>query len=103
MPWIASLLAVDLKGSCAFASKSAAQLLGYQPYELIGKDIRELLPSSSNRDWVYAEQERTSPDTVQPDAGVLMTTERLARRDATQVAVELSRAPLIMGEQLSEQ
>src|SRR6266850_407729 len=96
----ASLLAVDLKGCCAFASKSAAQLLGYQSYELTGKDISELLPSSSDRDWAYAGQEWSLPGNVQPDVGALMTTETLTRQDATQVPVELCRAPLIIGEQV---
>lgn len=96
----ANLLAVDLKGCCAFASNSAAHLLGYQSYELTGKDIRELLPSSSDGDWSYAEQKWIEPGTVQSDMGALLTTETLSRRDATQVPVELCRAPLIMGEEI---
>lgn len=96
----ASLLAVDLNGRCAFASKSAAQLLSYQSYELVGKDIRELVPSSNDGDWAYAEREWTSPGTLNAEMGALLTTETLSRRDATQVPVELSRAPLIVGEQI---
>jgi PAS domain S-box-containing protein len=96
----ANLLAVDLKGYCAFASTSAAQLLGYQSYELTGKDIRELLPSSNDGDWAYAEEEWTESDGVKPDMGALLTTETLSRRDATQVPVELCRAPLIMGKEI---
>jgi len=96
----ASLLAVDLNGCCAFASQSAAQLLGYQSYELIGKDIRELAPSSKDGDWTYAEQQWTETGTLKAEMGALLTTETLARRDATQVPVEISRAPLIVGEQI---
>jgi PAS domain S-box-containing protein len=96
----ANLLAVDLKGCCAFASNAAAQLLGYQSYELMGKDIRELLPSSSDGDWSYAEQKWIEPGSLKSDTGALMTTETLSRRDASQVPVELCRAPLIMGEEI---
>src|SRR6266542_3497633 len=96
----ASLLAVDLNGCCAFASKSAAQLLGYQPYELAGKHIGELLLSGNEGDWTYSAQRSAGAVTVKSDAGALMTTETLSRRDAGQVPVELCRAPLIVGEQI---
>src|SRR6266496_3810879 len=95
----ASLLAVDLNGHCAFASKSAAQLLGYQSYELVGKDFSELAPSN-DADWAYAEQQSTKSGALKAEMGALMTTETLLRRDATQVPVELCRAPLIVGEQI---
>ena len=96
----ASLFAVDLNGRCAFASKSAAQLLSYQSYELVGKDIRELVPSSIEDDWRYAEQKWTEPGILKAKMGVLLTTETLSRRDNTHVPVELSRVPLIVGEQI---
>jgi PAS domain S-box-containing protein len=96
----ASLLAVDLNGRCVFASKSAAQLLSYQSCELVGKDIRELVPSSNDVDWAYADQKWTEPGTLKAEMGSLLTTETLSRRDATQVPVELSRVPLIVGEQI---
>ena len=94
----ADLLAVDLKGCCAFASNSAAQLLGYHSYELTGKDIRELLPSSNQSDWAYSEW--TEPGTVKAEMGTLLTTDKLTRRDKTELPVELSRAPLIVGQQI---
>ena len=96
----ASLLAVDLNGRCAFASKSAAQLLGYQSYDLVGKDIRELTHSSNDGDWTYAEQQWSEPGTLKAEMGALLTTETLSRRDATQVPVELCQAPLSVGEQI---
>jgi PAS domain S-box-containing protein len=96
----ASMLVVDLKGCCAFASKSAAELMGYQAYELAGRDVHEFLPSSSTGDWAYAEQELAATGTAKHDLGALMTSGTLSRRDATEVPVELSRAPLLVGEQI---
>ncbi len=95
----ANLLAVDLDGRCAFVSRSAAQLLGYQSHELIGRDIRALAPSTEEN-WAYPELETADQLVTRALMGDLLTTETLYRRDATPIPVEFCRAPLIVSEQI---
>ena len=93
----ANLFAVDLLGRCAFVSKSAARLLGYQSHELVGKEIGELTDSSNDGNWSYATQEW--PD-LKADKHALLTNETMRRRDGTPLPVESSYAPLIVAEQV---
>jgi PAS domain S-box-containing protein len=92
----ANMLAVDLYGRCAFVSKLASQLLGYQSHELVGKGIDELTNSSNVAAWSCAEQ-GSCPN---PDANNLLNIETMLRRDGTAVPVKFSPAPLIVGEQV---
>jgi PAS domain S-box-containing protein len=93
----ASMFAVDRLGRCAFVSKSAAQLLGYQAHELVGTEIGELIDSNNNSNWSYANQEW--PDLKADRSQTLLTNEMMRRRDGTPLPVESSYASLIVGEQ----
>jgi PAS domain S-box-containing protein len=93
----ANLFAVDLLGRCAFVSKSAARLLGYQSHELVGKEIGELTDSSNGANWSYATQKW--PD-LNAEKHPLLTNETMRRRDGTPLPVESSYAPLIVAEQV---
>jgi PAS domain S-box-containing protein len=93
----ASMFAVDLLGRCAFVSKSAARLLGYQSHELVGKEIGGLTDSSTGVNWSYAKQE--GPD-LKAGKHSLLTNETMRRRDGNPLPVESSYAPLIVGEQV---
>jgi len=93
----ASMFAVDRQGRCAFVSKSAAQLLGYQAHELVGREIGELT-DSNNSNWSYANQEW--PDLNADGRQALLTNETMRRRDGTPLPVESSYASLIVGEQV---
>jgi len=95
----ANLLAVDLDGRCAFVSRSAAQLLGYQSHELIGRDIRALAPSTEEKLGLSGVGDGR-PTRYEGPHGDLLTTETLYRRDATPIPVEFCRAPLIVSEQI---
>jgi len=92
----ANMFAVDLLGRCAFVSKSASRLLGYQSHELVGKEIRELADSSNHANWSYANQEWTD---LKPEKHAL-TNETMRRRDGSPLPVESSYAPLIVAEQV---
>jgi PAS domain S-box-containing protein len=94
----ASMFAVDHKGRCAFVSKSAADLLGYQAHELVGKEIVELTDSNSDANWSYANQEW--PELKGEHKRALLSNETMRRRDGTALPVESSYAPLIVGEQV---
>lgn len=94
----ASMFAVDRQGRCAFVSKSAADLLGYQAHELVGKEIAELTDSNGDSKWSYANQEW--PELKGEPTRALLSNETMRRRDGTSLPVESSYAPLIVGEQV---
>jgi PAS domain S-box-containing protein len=93
----ANMFAVDLQGRCAFVSKSAARLLGYQSHELLGKEIGTLTDPSNDAGWSYSNQEWLD---LKADKHALLTNGTMRRRDGAPVPVESSYAPLIVGEQV---
>jgi PAS domain S-box-containing protein len=90
----ANMFVVDLSGRCAFLSKSAAELLGYQSHEFDGRDIAELMNSSNRMDWSHTKN--SWPHARDKDS--FLTIETMRRRDGTTVPVGFSRAPLVVGE-----
>ena len=90
----ANMLAVDQNKRCAFVSKSTAQLLGYQPHELVGKDVQELA-GFRDLDCMFSDE----PDRLKNKKSVLCSG-TLQRRDGSSVPVDLSRAPLVIAEQV---
>jgi PAS domain S-box-containing protein len=90
----ATIFAVDLHGRCMFISKSAAELLGYSPQDLIGHDLYEMtrLPEQGARDSRGFSLTQGVPGDVQ--------IESLAKRNGTPIFVELSSAPMFLDETL---
>ncbi len=93
----ANMFAVDFSGRCAFVSKSAAELLGYQSHELVGQGIAELMNSNKSAGWTYSKKEWPR---LKADKNAFLTIETMRRRDGTLVPVQFSRAPLIVNEQI---
>jgi len=91
----ANMFAVDLNGRCAFASKSAAELLGYQSHELIGKEICDLMHCPDDGGASSSLPDPLGTLGMKPENGV--TT--MWRRDESPIPIQFSCVPLIVGEQ----
>jgi|GEM_PF-325927 len=94
----ANMLAIDSDGRCAFVSKSAARLLGYRPYELIGKKFKDLTQSPKGDDLNYSGQ-WARPDLDRTEKNPISMIETLWCRDRTFLPVKLSISPMIVGKQ----
>jgi len=90
----AAIFALDLQGRCMFISKSAAELLGYSPSDLIGHDLYEM-----TRLHGHSAQANLSFSLTQGVPGDPQT-ETLAKRNGTPILVELSAAPMFLNDML---
>ena len=90
----AEIFAIDLQGRCMFISKSAAELLGYSPPDLIGHDLYEM-----TRLHGHPGQAALGYSLTQGGPGNRQT-EPLAKRNGTPIIVELAGAPMFLNEKL---
>ena len=90
----AAIFALDLQGRCLFISKSAAELLGYNPADLIGHDLYELTRLHGHPGQASLSYSLTQGVPADPQ------TETLARRNGTPIIVELSGAPMFLDDML---
>ncbi len=90
----AAIFALDLQGRCMFISKSAAELLGYSPEDLIGHDLYEMTRLHGDPGQASLSYSLTQGAPADPQ------TETLARRNGTPILVELSGAPMFLNEML---
>ena len=90
----AAIFALDLQGRCLFISKSAAELLGYSPADLIGHDLYEITRLHGHPAQASLNCSLTQGVPADPQ------TETLAKRNGTPILVELSGAPMFLNEML---
>lgn len=90
----ATIFALDLQGHCMFISKSAAELLGYSPSELIGHDLYEMTRLHGHPGQTSLSYSLTQGIPGHPQ------TETLAKRNGMPIIVELSSSPMFLDDML---
>jgi len=93
-----AIVIVDEGGSILFASRRVTSLCGYQPEEIVGKDIECLLPERFRHAHLghrrnYTRNARPRPMGIELDLYAL-------RKDGTELPVEISLSPIRDGERL---
>ncbi len=86
---------VDLQGTCTFLNRSAAQMLGYAPEELLGKDMHEICHHSHKAGAPYPTEACPIYQAFREERGVRVDDEVFWRRDGSSFPVEYSSSPII--------
>jgi len=91
---VGGVCGVDRQGRCTFINRAGAALLGYQPNELLGRDLHGLVHHS------YADGSPCSGDecpiyhAYQSEQGCLIECDVLWRRDGTSFPAEMASSPV---------
>jgi PAS domain S-box-containing protein len=88
---------IDSEGRCTFINKTAAQLFGYKPYELLGKPMHELVHHHRADGTPYPLEECLTYSAFRTGQGRHVEDEVFWRRDNTAFPVAYSSYPLIEG------
>ena len=86
---------IDRWGRCTFANRSAAQMLGYRPDELLGERMHQLVHHTRGDGSPYPQEECPIYRAFGENRGVRVDTEVLWRRDGTPIPVEYSSHPIV--------
>ena len=86
---------IDTEGRCTFVNRAAAATLGYEPDELVGKNLHQLIHHSHDDGSSYPAAECPSHRTVESGEPHRVDDEVLWRKDGTAVPVEYSSQPLV--------
>jgi PAS domain S-box-containing protein len=86
---------IDLQGTCTFINRSAAQMLGYDPEELLGKHMHETYHHSHEDGSPYPVEECPIYQTLREEQGVRVDDEVFWRRDGSSFPVEYSSYPVV--------
>jgi PAS domain S-box-containing protein len=89
---------IDLQGRCTFINKAAAQMLGYQPEEVMGKDMHVLIHHSHTDGSSYPSSECPIFRSFQKGQSCRIDNEVLWRRDGRAFAAEYSSYPILDSE-----
>ena len=86
---------VDLQGTCTFLNRSAAEMLGYAPEELLGKNMHEICHHSRNDGSPYPIEECPTYEAFREERGVRVDDEVFWRRNGSSFPVEYSSYPVV--------
>ena len=86
---------IDRLGRCTFANRSAAQMLGYRPDELLGERMHQLVHHTRRDGSPYPQEECPIYQAFGENRGVRIDSEVLWRRDGTPIPVEYSSHPIV--------
>ena len=86
---------IDRQGRCTFVNRSAAEMLGYRPDELLGERMHQLVHHTRIDGSPYPEEECPIYRAFEENRGTRVDSEVLWRRDETPIAVEYSSYPII--------
>jgi PAS domain S-box-containing protein len=92
------IYAIDGQGRCTFINKSAARLLGYEPREVLGKNVHELIHHYRPDGSPYPEAECPILRAYRQGRGIEQAADVFWRRDGTSFPVEFSSDPLCEGD-----
>jgi two-component system CheB/CheR fusion protein len=82
------ILIVDRRGKVVFANRTAKQMFGYDPGELVGRSIDELLPEQLRR--VHEEHRRLFHEAPQPRPMLKGRTVSGRRKDGAEIPIEVA-------------
>ncbi len=86
---------IDRCGRCTFANRSAAQMLGYRPDELLGEKMHRLIHHTRADGSPYPEEQCPIYRAFGENRGVRVDSEVLWRRDGIPIPVEYSSYPIV--------
>jgi two-component system sensor histidine kinase/response regulator len=85
---------MDLAGRCTFINPAGAALLGYEPADLLGKNMHETMHHSRPDGSPYMEEECPIDRDMRAGTGTRVDGEVLWRRDGTPFPAEYSSSPI---------
>src|SRR5687767_3830680 len=85
---------MDLAGRCTFINPAGAALLGYQPDDLLGKNMHETMHHSRPDGSPYPDEECPINREIRAGTGARVDDEVLWRRDGTPFPAEYSSSPI---------
>ncbi len=88
------LFGVDLQGYCTFINQGGAQMLGYAPADIIGRNIHALIHHSRPGGAPYLESDCPISQTVQSGRAARSDVDLFWRRDGSSFLAEYSSAPI---------
>jgi PAS domain S-box-containing protein len=91
---VGGLCGVDRQGRCTFINRAGAELLGYQPDELLGRDLHELVHHSYEDGSPYPGDACPIYLATQAGQGCQVDDEVLWRRDGTSFLSEIASRPV---------
>jgi PAS domain S-box-containing protein len=91
---------IDLQGTCTFANRAAARMLGYEPEELLGRHVHETIHHTRADGSPYPDEECPIYRAFREVRGVRVEGEVLWRSDGTALPVEYSSYPVVEGGRL---
>jgi PAS domain S-box-containing protein len=86
---------LDTDGLCTFSNAAGAEMFGYREYEVLGKDMHELIHHSFADGAPYPKEECPIFDTLRSGRGHRMYDEVMWRGDGTPIPVRYSSYPII--------
>lgn len=92
---------IDLRGRCTFINESAARMLGWEPKELLGKDMHQLMHHHKNDGSTYPVEDCPIYQAFWTGKGCYVDSEVLWRKDGTSFPAEYRSHPIFEGEELA--
>ena len=86
---------LDLDGNCTFLNRATCELIGYQPEEVLGRNMHELVHHHRPDGSLYPVEECPVSQAVRNGKGCRTDEEILWRRDGTPIPVEYSSFPVL--------
>jgi len=90
------LFGVDREGRCTFINRACAEMLGWRPDEVLGRDMHELLHPRRADGRPYPREECAIYRAVDLGAAAFVTDEVVWRRDGTSFPAEYAAQPLVV-------
>jgi two-component system, OmpR family, sensor histidine kinase VicK len=92
---------IDLEGRLTFINEAAAQILGYPPEQLTGRDVHELIRHSHSDGTVYSRIDNPIFQAMRRREQIRMRDQLFWRKGGGAIPVEYSASPLIENGQVS--
>ena len=90
------LFGVDREGRCTFINRACAEMLGWRPEEVLGRDMHELLHPRRDDGRKYPREDCAIYRAVELGAAAIVTDELVWRRDGTSFPAEYAAQPLVV-------
>jgi PAS domain S-box-containing protein len=90
------LFGVDREGCCTFINRACAEMLGWRPDEVLGRDMHELLHARRAEGQPFLREHCSIYRAVELGASAVITDEIVWRRDGTSFPAEAAAQPLVV-------
>ena len=86
---------IDLRGNCTFINRATCEMVGYQPEEVLGRNMHDLVHHHKSDGSPYPVDQCPIYRAFQKGEGCRVDTEVIWRRDGTPIPVEYSSFPIL--------